>query len=389
MKSMADLELRRPPTSGTTSYSSFAFDLRVVRALAMKDIRSSLVERAFTTVSFAIPINFLLFFLLFAISGGQAPTAVVLDDHGPYARQFVDSMRQARSFVVQETSADQARRLMDAGQIVAIVTVPASFDEDVRDGRPISVPVTVNNLDTDLTNDIRRAVPMTIASFYGSAFPDRAVVRAQEVDLQRHDTDYIPYLAVSVVVVGLMLTGLLQAGANAAREYETGTIKELMLSPASKWAIELGKILGALAVNAVATTVVLAVIIVGLGVWPTHWGELIGFSLLLMVTFVAIGTLVGTLLKQQTPVIPLSIGISLPIFFVSGPFGPANWGTPAAAFLARLSPVYYAIAVFQHAFHGFNTVPTPLATNALVLAGCAVAASALSVLVLRQSTVAH
>ncbi len=52
-----------------------AHDLRVIRAIAIKDILSSLAERIFTTLGVLIPLNYLLLFLLFVLDGGQAPTA--------------------------------------------------------------------------------------------------------------------------------------------------------------------------------------------------------------------------------------------------------------------------------------------------------------------------
>ncbi len=368
---------------------NLAQDLRVIRAVAIKDIKSSLTERAFTLVSIIIPLNFLLLFLLFVLTGGQAPTAIVLDEHGPYAQKFVAAMQGAHSFTIQQTTADQAQSLMRQGQIVAVVTVPADFDAALLAGRQVRLPVEINNLDVDFTNDIRRAVPLAITSFYADAFPDQVVIRAQEVDAYRQDTGYIEYLSVSILVIGLMLGGLLMAGSAAAREYERGTIKELLLAPASGWAIEAGKVLGALALTALSVVVVLAVIVFGLRVWPVHWGETLGFTLLLMILFVALGALAGTVIKRRQAVIPLSIGLALPVFFLSGAFGPANWGDPVIAAVARFEPVYYGIAVFQQAFHGFQTTQTGLLANSLILAGFAMLAVALSARVLSGRGVAH
>ncbi|HUX86808.1 MAG TPA: ABC transporter permease, partial [Chloroflexota bacterium] len=119
----------------------FRHDLRVVRAVAQKDIQSSLTERSFTVLSIVLPINFLLLFLLFAITGGLAPIAVVMEDRGPYAVQFVSSLENAHSFIVQQTTANEAQKLVSEGRIVAIVTVPASFDTDVREGHVVQLPV--------------------------------------------------------------------------------------------------------------------------------------------------------------------------------------------------------------------------------------------------------
>jgi ABC-2 type transport system permease protein len=359
-------------------------DLRVIRAVAIKDIRSALTERLFTSISVIVPINFLILFLLFVLTGGQAPTAVVMDDSGPYAQQFLSAMQGAHSFVIQQTSAEEAQRLMAQGRIVAIVTVPANFDTALQAGQSISLPVLLNNLNVDYTNDIRRAVPLAITSFYAQAFPDQVVVRAAESDVHPQDTGYVEYLSVSIVVVSLLIGGLLQAGANAAREYETGTIKELLLAPASRWAIEVGKLVGALALSVLSAGVVLAVVVLVLHVEPLHWAEVLGFTLLVMVTFISLGLLVGTLVRRRTTVIPLSLGLALPVFFVSGAFGPVQWGTPALAFVAQIQPVYYAIAVFQQAFHGFDTTPFSLTTNVVVLLGFAVVIVLVSATTLRS-----
>ena len=360
-------------------------NLRVMRAMALKDIKSSLTERAFMITSIIIPINFLLLFLLFALTGGQAPTAVVMEDHGPFAQQFLSAMINSRSFVIQETTPEQALNLIHQGQIVAIITVPSNFDEALQKHHKIQLPVIINNLDVDFTNDIRRAVPLAITSFYANAFPNQVVIKANEIDTYSHDTGYVQYLVVSLTVVSIMLGGLLQAGSNAAREYEKGTIKELMLAPVSIWSIQLGKILGALVLNSFAVAVVIIVIVLLIGVWPIHWDELLGFVLLLMIIFVALGTLIGTLIRRRQAVIPFSIGLSIPIFFLSGAFGPATWGDPITATLTQFQPVYYGIAIFQHAFHNFTTTSTGPLIDGLILIGFAIITVSMSTYALSRS----
>src|SRR6266487_869496 len=359
--------------------------LLVIRVMAIKDIRSSLTERAFMITSVIIPINFLLLFLLFALTGGQAPTAIVLEDKGPYAQQFLSAMEHSHSFIIQQTTGVDAQNLMKKGQVVAIITVPNNFDSLLRKGNQVQLPVVLNNLDVDFTNDILRAVPLAITSFYANAFPNQVVIRAHEVDTYSHDTGYIQYLVVSLMVVSVMLGGLLQAGSNAAREYEKGTIKELMLAPASIWAIQIGKILGALLLNSLSVVVMIIVIVFLIGVWPEHWDELFAFVLLLMITFVALGALIGTLIRSRQAVIPLSIGLSIPVFFISGAFGPAVWGDQVTAAITQLQPVYYGIAIFQHAFHNFTTTSTSPAIDGFILAGFAALVVVISALALSYS----
>jgi len=326
---------------------------------------------------------------LFALSGGLAPTAVVMHDTGPYAQQFYDAMSHAHSFRLQIASASDAQNLISTGKIVAVVTIPADFDTRIRQNQPVQVGVQINNLNTDFTNDIRRAIPLSITSFYAKAFPNLVNIAPRELDLQTQDTDYIPYLSVSILVVALVFAGALQSGTASAREYENETIKELLLSPARSWAVIVGKMLGALVMSIASVIVVLGVLIFIIGVWPAHWGEVIGFTLLSLMIFIAFGTLLGTLLKSRQPVIVISIGTAIPLFFLSGAFGPISFTTPAIQVIAQMFPVYYAIVLQQHAFHNFILNTYGIGTHALILGVYALVLLVVASIVLRRSTLAH
>ncbi len=298
-------------------------------------------------------------------------------------------MNNSQSFIIHTASAADAEHEIRAGSVVAVVTVPQDFDAALSAGRRVDIPVEVNNLNVDFTNDIRRAVPLSITSFYASAFPGQVVVRALESDVQAHDTGYIPYLAVSIVVAGLMLAALLQGSVNAARDYELGTVKELALAPVSRLAIGLGKILGAAAITTASALLVLGVVILLIGVHPLHPLEVLGFGLLMIVAFLALGVLVGTLVRRRQQAIPLAIACVLPLFFLSGPFGPANWLGDIPGAIAAVSPLTYAIAAFQHAFHGYQTATQDLAVDAVVLAGFTVVTVTLTAFVLGRRGVVH
>lgn len=364
------------------------YNLRVIWACMKKEVKSALTERVFTILSVFLPVNFLILLSLFVLSGALAPTAVVMQDTGPYARQFYDAMAHAHSFRLQMANAQEAEKLIQAGRIVAVVTIPADFDMRIQQNQPVQVNVEVNNLNTDFTNDIRRAVPLSITTFYAKAFPNLVTITPREHDFYAQDTDYIPYLTVSILVIALMMGALLQSGIPAAREWEQATIKELLLSPASRFAIAVGKMLGALVMGIVPVLVVLAVLIFVIGVSPLHWGEVIGFTLLTMVIFIAYGTLLGTLLKQRQAFVALAFGTSIPLFFLSGAFGPISFGVPITQIIAQVFPVYYAIVLEQHAFHGFDLNTYGVGTNVLILCAYAVVLMVLAGLVLRRSTVA-
>jgi ABC-2 type transport system permease protein len=360
--------------------------LRVIRAVCVKDLRLALREPISTAIGIILPINFLFLFSLFALTGGEAPIAVVLLDDGPLAQQFLGALQQAHSFQVHLADAGQAHAELLEGRIVGVVTVPAAFDEQLHTGRQIELPVDVNNLNVDFTNDIRRAVPLSITSFYAQAFPGQVVVRASESDIQAQDTGYVSYLAISIVVVGLFIEGVLQSAMITAREYEDHTMIELTLAPAGALPVTVGKVAAGFILSAAAGLLVTLVVVFVVGVRPVYPLEVVGFGLLITVPAVASGVLVGTLLKRRQAAIPLAIGSTLPLFFLSGPFGPPNWGG-ATGIIALISPMTYAIALFQHAFHGYLTAQPALATDLWVLVGFSVLAIGAAGLVLRRGVV--
>src|SRR5579859_5740414 len=200
-----------------------AYALRVIWASVKKDIKSALTDRAFTLTGILTPVNAFLLMSLFVISGSAIPIAVVVNDTGPYAQKFYQSIENTHSFRLQQINAHQADTLLHAGQIVAIITIPPEFDQRVHYNQPVKVTVQINNLNTDFTNDIRRAIQSAVTGFYANTFPDMVSVVRKESDVYPLDTGYLQYLTVSILVVGMLMGGVIQAGTATATEWERET----------------------------------------------------------------------------------------------------------------------------------------------------------------------
>ena len=145
--------------------------------------------------------------------------------------------------------------------VVAIVTIPANFTHAVDAHEPTHIDVQINNLNADFTNDIRRAVPDAITQFYqqqGGASP--FLVTLQEQNVRRQDIQLFQYSAMPLVVLLLVVSGIVSSSLAAAGEWETRTIKELLLSPTTNAAIITGKVL-----TGFVTTTALGVLVLGVG----------------------------------------------------------------------------------------------------------------------------
>ncbi len=359
--------------------------LRVIWGCAWKDIRSALTERSTLVQSVTLPVNYLIMMSLFVLAGSHAPTAVVMNDHGPYARQFVTAMRQAHSFRLEVTTAAAARQQLHTGTLVAVVTIPAGFDQAVSHHQRMAIPVQVNNLDQDLTDDAHRAMRLVITQFYAHADPRLVSIVTSEQDAYPRDTGYIPFLAMSIIVIALMVSGLLQAGNAASRDWENATISELLLAPARAGEILAGRMLGAFLVALPAAVVVLAVVVFIVGDHPARLAVTCGASLLTLAVFVAGGTALGTALKDRSALAVLTRALPVPLFFLSGVFGPIGFQTGAVQGIATALPIHYAIVLEQLGFKWFTTSTLSPAADALILTGYLVTFICLSGIALRLS----
>src|SRR5260221_11735682 len=233
--------------------------VRAVWTIGKKDVRVCLRQPANMAMTVLPALALLFADARSAGAVGRSPVALVTLDQGTRGQQMAQVIRQADLFRVSDATPAQAQALFKNLDVVAILTTPANFTHAVDAHAPAHIEVQINNLNTDFTNDIRRAVPDAITQLYqqqGSASPIK--VTLQEQNLRSRDIQLFQYSAMPLLVLLLVVSGLVSSSLSAAGEWETRTIKELLLSPTSSGAIITGKVL-----TGFVTTVALGVLVRG------------------------------------------------------------------------------------------------------------------------------
>jgi len=358
----------------------------VMRASARLEFRRLLHSRALIALTMLEAITFVVLVSLFGLTGSRAPTGLVNNDGGPMAASLIAHLQQAHhSFSLRLLSSARAQQELRDGRLVAVITIPQGFSTAVSRGDTVVVPVDVDNLDADLTDDIERAVPSAVTAFgRDNGFPGVRVVAAEH-DLLPHDTGYIPYLVVSALGLdAFVVAGVLGAVA-ITHEFEAGTITQWQLAPANTAALLAGKLAAAATVAVGATGVAAAVVLVGYRVAPLHVAGLLGALALCGVIFTLLGAFAGAVLRRTPPVVPLFFGLALPLYIDSGALEPERFDGSKIWAFAHLSPVYYAVGALEWAAHGLRVTPEPVAGDVLILGLWAVAAGFCTTAVLSRS----
>jgi len=334
-------------------------------------------------------VTFLVLVSLFGLTGSRAPTALVDLDGSDIAARFVGSLSAAHhSFALQRMDARTADAELHRGSLVAVITIPRGFGDAVRRGDTVPVPVAVDNVDADLTDDVQRAVPTAIAAFARDLGLPGIRLHPAELDLVGHDTDFIPYLVISALALDALVVAGVLAAISVAREFEGGTARVLALSPVHPLAPIAGRVVTTGAVSLVALLLTWVLVVVGYRVPPVNPVEILAGLAACVVIFSCVGVAVGALIRRTLPVTALIFGIALPLYIDSGALEPERFDGNLIWGLAHTSPVYYAVGVLEDAAHGLRVTPEPVWLDMLALFGWAALAVAVAWNVLRRRIVA-
>lgn len=331
------------------------------------------------------PLGFLLVQALGAVAVGRSPVALVTLDHSSKGVLMEQIFHQADVFRITDANPQQAQTLLHNVQVIAIITIPADFTQRVNAHETSPVQVQVNNLNLDFTNDIRRSVPDAITQFYraeGSASPIK--VGIQEQDLRQRDVQLFQYSVLPTIVLLLTLSGLVTSSIATAREWETRTIKETLLSPTSRFAIIAGKVLAGF-----TTTFLLGLLVFLLSAalgWTQPQG-IYWLSSLLIIALIALfstglGVALGAALQRITPVIAISINIAIYLFFLAGGVGVLAFEPLWLQNIAAFVPLTYGTHALEQAV--FYSSADQFGRDVLVLVLCALAALGLGTLSMRR-----
>jgi ABC-2 type transport system permease protein len=361
-----------------------------VWAIFKKDVRVWLRHPSNILITFLPPLALLLVGALGSSAVGHSPVALVRQDNGPDGVQMSQIFHDADVFRIQDVDTQQAQVLLKNLDVVAVITISPDFTRRVQAHESAPIDVTVNNLNLDFTNDIRRSVPDVITQFY-SAQPGGGSIKVMphEHDLRPRDIELFEYSVLPTIIFLLTISGLVTGGLTTAREWESLTVKELLLSPVTRSAIIIGKVL-----SSFATTFCFGVLVVCLS-YAAGWIRPEGvywLSALLIIALISLlssglGIAVGAVIQRVQPLSPVSVNIGMYLFFLAGGVGVLAFEPVALQNIAAFIPLTYGrhaleMAIFYHS-------SDQLGRDVVVLCLSVLVAVILSILAIRKASSNH
>jgi ABC-2 type transport system permease protein len=323
-----------------------------------RDVRSLLII-------FAIPL-FLLFIYGYAVNLDvkHVPLCVYDRDGSQQSQDLLKGFQSTDYFDivhVAEDYPDVVHKIDSATCSVAIV-IPPRFSEDLRNAETTSVQAILDASDSNsaslglnyarsIVAAYSSRVQVDWAGQQGMAAPVPPLdVRARtwfNEDLESMANIVPGVVALVMSVVGAFLTSL-----TVAREWERGTMEQLISTPVGRLEIQIGKLIPYFIIGMVDTAVCAVASVRWFGVpFRGSWVVMFACSALFLTVVLSLGYFISVTSKSQLGASQIAmLATFLPTFLLSGFIFPIDQMPLPVQVISRLLPACYFVEILRSVF---------------------------------------
>lgn len=306
----------------------------------------------------------LLFLLAFAVMVSGGITIPVKTQPEASESAFLQSVAEFRSpdgtpyLELETVPAEGAPDGRSADRY--IVESELEVDEEAASGTVVHL---VNDVNSNMTKNYGNRLTGALVDYIGKG---RGSCTVEVMEQTRHAVD-IPWdesFAVSTLVFGAMLAGLLFGQLSMTGEWESATAKLLALSPRPAATVVMGKVAAAFFKAVVAGAVLVGVVALMYHRELASVPWLIAALCLTYVAFASLGLALGISVRSTMTAFLVSLVVSLCLWVAGGGFGDLSYFGQAAQVVGMANPATYALDAVRYAYFGGPTAPALLAVLA-------------------------
>ncbi len=335
---------------------------RRLRAVARKEILHILRDRNSLIMALAIPLVLLLLFgYALSLDVDRIPTWVYDQDRTPESRELIARFEGSRYFQIlgMADSPNTIPEKIDANQCMLGISIPRGFSRDLLAGREAAVQLILDGSDSN-TASISLGYVNSLMGTYtlerqARALNGRAGVKvAPPVEPRlrvwyNSDLKSKNYIVPGLIAVILMIIAALLTSLTIAREWETGTMEQLLSTPVRPAELVLGKLAAYFLLGVVDMLVAIVTGVLVFGV-PLRGSPLLLFLTGCLFLFGALcwGILVSALARTQLFAYQMGMVTSfLPAFLLSGFIYAVENMPVAVQVFTYIVPARYFIAILK------------------------------------------
>jgi ABC-2 type transport system permease protein len=253
-------------------------------------------------------------------------------------------------------------RALDDGHAKMGLVIPWDFSLRLRDGRPVEVQALVDASDDNSANVLMGYAQAVTQSY--SAQVQMNWLRERGFALQpaamsvetrtwyNEDLESSAFIIPGVLALVMSVIGAFLTSLTIAREWERGTMEQLISTPVTAMEIMLGKLTPYFALGMMDTVMSALIAIYWFQVpFRGSWWTLMAASALFMIVVLSLGFLISVIAKNQFAACQIALLITfLPAFLLSGFLFSIEQMPMALQWITRIFPARYYVSVLKNIF---------------------------------------
>jgi ABC-2 type transport system permease protein len=316
------------------------------------------------------------------------PVYVLDQDGSQQSQDLLKHFQASEYFHIARVVSDypELTRAIDDGHAKMGIVIPWDFSQRLRDGRHVEIQAIVDGSD-DNTANVLIGYSEAVVQGYSAQMQinwlrkrgvsiQPAALRVETRTWYNEDLESSAFIIPGVLALVMSVIGAFLTSLTIAREWERGTMEQLISTPVTAMEIMLGK-LAPYFVLGMFDTIISALIAIYWFQVPFRgsWVTLMVASGLFMVVVLSMGFFISVLAKSQFAASQIALLITfLPAFLLSGFLFSIEQMPIALQWITRILPARYYVSVLKKIFLKGTPMPMlyadliPLVVFALVLA---------------------
>jgi ABC-2 type transport system permease protein len=334
-------------------------------AIARKEVLQILRDARSIAIVVAMPVMMMLAFGYGISLDVKHLPVYVFDREGSQQSQDLLKRFQASDYfrIVQTVNNYPALvRALDAGRCRLALVVPHDFSDRLNTGRPVSIQALIDATDSNSAN-LAIAYSQAVIRTYSQQLQFDWIRRHGQNDVQppisidartwfNESLESMANIVPGVVAIVMAVVGTFLTALTIAREWERGTMEQLISTPVTALELMLGK-LSPYFVIGMLDTCLCAVLGIGwFGVpFRGSWSVFFVSSALFLIVVLSLGYFISVVAKSQLSASQISLFATfLPAFLLSGFLFAIDQMPIAVQAVTYILPARYYMAIIRNVF---------------------------------------
>ncbi|MGB9735794.1 MAG: ABC transporter permease [bacterium] len=312
-------------------------------------------------------IQLLLFGYAVSFDIKHIPMGVFDQSHSQESRQLIRNITASSYFIVVDNAQSRAEinSLLEKGDIKIGVIIPPHFAEDINAHRTAGVQLLIDGTDANV-GGVALGYFISAAQGYSLNITKQILNRQGNISMlknfpllsQRLRIWYNQtlrtenFIVPGLIATILMILGVLMTSQSVAREYERGTMEQLIVSPVKVHELIIGKLIPYMLIGFVQVSLVTLIAVFVFHVPLKGSILLLAFTtFLFLINAMGIGFLFSAITKSQQVAMQMSfVGTTLPALLLSGFIYPINSMPLALQIFSYIVPAKYFLVILRGIF---------------------------------------